>query len=252
MKALRPVLLLAGLLVNLPASAAQEFIVISDSLAANADTLTVKEGSQWWGRISKWRIGDYTVVSSKLKSTRITAKSNLFKTKTVRHSTTQFAFVLGNTTTNFATVNAVRHVMDLSSHEMKLSKSVSLGSEELVQASDSCNAVITVNGDTTETWTLLKSSTSAPERGYEAFLTNGERTILLTPVRAMGYEFIEGGQAICALQTFGGTARGNWRMVWMHRGLDGRVKLILAAAITTVLQVESSATGLEPPKEDEE
>ena len=276
MKALRPVLLLAGLLVDLPASAAQEFIVISDSLAANADTLTVKEGSQRWGRISKWRIGDYTVVSSKLKSTRITAKSNLFKTKTVRHSTTQFTFVLGNTTTNFATVNAVRHVMDLSSHEMKLSKSVSLGSEELVQASDSCNAVITVNGDTTETWTLLKSSTSAPERGYEAFLTNGERTILLTPVRskihgddgrhrsffaglnprfippAMGYEFIEGGQAICALQTFGGAARGNARMVWMHRGLDARVKLILAAAITTVLQVESSATGLEPPKEDEE
>ncbi len=224
----------------------------------------------------KWRIGDYTVVSSKLKSTRINTNSNLFKTKTVRHSTTQFTFVLRNTTTDSATVRAARHVMDRSSHEMKLSKSVSLGSEELEQASDSCNAVIIVNGDTTDTWTLLKSSTSAPELGYEAFLTNGERTIFLTPVRsrihgdsgrrrsffaglnphvippAMGYEFVEGGRAICGLQTFGGTARGNARLVWMHRGLDARVKLILAAAITTVLQVESSATGLEPPKEDEE
>src|SRR5437867_613597 len=274
MKAFRAVLVLAGLLVVLPASAAQEFIVISDSLAANADMLNVKEGSQGWGHISKWRIGDYTVVSSKLTSTRITTKSNLFKTKTERHSTTKFKFVLRNTTTDSATVDAVRHVMDHASHEMKLSKSVSLGSEELVQASDSCTAIIVVNGDTTETWTLLKSSTSVPELGYQAFLTNGQRTISLTPVRskrrgdngrhrsffaglnpyfmppAMGYEFIEGDQSICALQTFGGTSRGNARVVWMHRGLDARVKLVLAAAMTTILQVESSASGLEAPDED--
>jgi hypothetical protein len=66
----------------------------------------------------------------------------------------------------------------------------------------------------------------------------------------MGYEFFEDGRSICALQTFGGLSRKNPRRVWMHRGLDARMKLVLAAAMTTVLQIESSRTGLEPPDED--
>jgi serine/threonine protein kinase len=44
---------------------------------------------------------------------------------------------------------------------------------------------------------------------------------------------------------------GDRRMVWMRRDLPASLKLMLAAAITTVLQVESSSTGLEPPDEEE-
>ena len=275
MKAFSLVLLLAGLLSALPALAGQESIVISDSLAANADELKVTMGSSWFGKISKWRVGDYAVVSSKLSATRVRTKSNLFKTKMARHSTTTFAFVLRNTTTDSARVTAVRQVMDHSTQELKVTKSVSLGDNELVQASDSCTAIIVVSGDTTETWTLLKASTTAPELAYQATLTNGARRIVLNPVRsgprndnarhaslfsrlvskvmppAMGYEFMEAGQSLCALQTFGGISQGDGRMVWMRRDLAASMKLMLAAAITTVLQVESSQTGLEPPDHEQ-
>ena len=50
MKVFCAVSLLGGILVAVPVSAAQHNIVISDSLAANADTLIVKHGAQWVGR----------------------------------------------------------------------------------------------------------------------------------------------------------------------------------------------------------
>src|SRR5438046_10353981 len=64
---------------------------------------------------------------------------------------------------------------------------------------------------------------------------------------AMGYEFIENGKSLCALQTYGGGPNGGSPIVWMDRGLEARPKLMLAAAMTTVLQIESSSTGLESP-----
>src|SRR5207249_2855285 len=148
-----------------------------------------------------------------------------------------------------------------------------LGDNDLTQASDSCIAVIVVNRDTTDTWTLFKIATSAPRESldFQAFLTNGTRTIVLTPVRskskpdnsghksfllrllsqswppAMGYEFIENGKSLCALHAYGGGPNGGSPIVWMDRGLEARSKLMLAAAMTTVLQLESSSTGLESP-----
>jgi hypothetical protein len=267
-------LLLVGALAVSPASAAQESIVISDSLAAHADELKVTMGSQGFGQISKWHVGDYAVVSSKLSATQVHTSTDLLKTRLTRHSTTTFKFVMSNATNQSASVTAARHAMDHASQETKVTKSLSLGSNELLEESDSCTATIVVSGDTTETWTLLKSSTTAPELSYQAILTNGERTIVLNPVRsaarddkahhksflshftsqivppAMGYEFMEADQSLCALQTFGGISKENGRRVWMRRDLAASLKLVLAAAMTTVLQVETSATGLEPPDEE--
>jgi hypothetical protein len=76
--ALRIASFVAGLLVGLPAAAAEESIAISDSLAANADELAVKQGGQGFGQIFKWRIGEHAVISSKLHTTNVTTKSNLF------------------------------------------------------------------------------------------------------------------------------------------------------------------------------
>ena len=42
---------------------------------------------------------------------------------------------------------------------------------------------------------------------------------------AMGYEFVEDGQSVCAIQTFGGLYKETGRMVWMHRRLEARDKL---------------------------
>jgi hypothetical protein len=271
--ALRIASFVAGLLVGLPAAAAEESIAISDSLAANADELAVKQGGQGFGQIFKWRIGEHAVISSKLHTTNVTTKSNLLKTKTERHSTTEFAFIMCNPTSDSVSVTAVRRVMDESTSEFKLGKHLGLGENGLLHASDSCTATIVVSGDTAQTWTFLKASISAPQFDWAAYLSDGTRRVLLSAVTAnarsdsthrgffsqfaahiippaMGYEFFEDGRSICALQTFGGRSRKNPRRVWMHRGLDARMKLVLAAAMTTVLQIETSSTGLEPPDED--
>jgi hypothetical protein len=268
----RAAAILAGLLVACPAFAEEESIAISDSLALHADPLIVKMGSQGFGQIPKWRIGDYAVVSSTLKATRVDSKSNLLETRTERHSTTAFTFVLCGAAPESVFVQVVRRAMDETTKEFKLGKSVGLGSNGVVRESDSCTATIVVRGDTSATWTLLKASISAPERSYEAVLTDGTRRVVLAPVTAharpdstrrrffsrvasrlvppaMGYEFLENGRSIGALQTFGGTSRKNPRRVWMHRDLDARSKLVLAAAMATILEVETSATGLEPPDE---
>jgi hypothetical protein len=61
----------------------------------------------------------------------------------------------------------------------------------------------------------------------------------------MGYEFVEDGRSLCAIQTFGGLYKETGRMVWMHRSLEARDKLVLAAAITAILQMESSQERVE-------
>ena len=66
-RALHAAWLLAGLCIAFPAVAEEETIAISDSLAANADPLPVKVGSQGFGKI-KYQIGDYAVVSGKPSS----------------------------------------------------------------------------------------------------------------------------------------------------------------------------------------
>ena len=273
-KALHTAWLLACLCIVVPASAGEKIIAISDSLAANADPQPVKVGNQWFGQITKYQIGEYAVVSSKRRSTEIKTKSNFFQTKFERHSRSKFSFVMHDAGTGSISVEAVRHAMDESTHEITARKSVR--NSEMLQESDSCMATMRVGGDTTETWSLLKWSSTAPERRYEAYLSNGTRTVSLVPVRGasradstrkrsffsrvaagimpppLGYEFVENGRSIGALQTFGGLSRENRMLAWMDRRLDPQLRLVLAAAMTTVLQVESSSTGLEPPGEQEE
>ncbi len=252
MKVFRAVLFLAGLVAAPPVSAAQKTIVISDSLVGNAERLSVKKGAQWMGQIARWRFGDYAVVSSKTGGTTTSTKGNLFKTKTESGSTEKFSFVLTNGTTDSAIVNAARNVNVQELHKLDLGHGWSLGSDELVLESENFTAFITINRDTTETWALYIGNASGrdSEGKHEAFLTNGERRILLSlassnknvydmrGLPALGYEFVENGQSLCALQYFGGSF-GLTQVVWIHRSLDARMKLILAAAMTAVLQVRS-------------
>ena len=268
MKAFRAALFLASLLSAFPAFAAQT-IPISDSLAANADKLNVKMGNQWFGQIAKWRIGDYAVVSSKLRQTHINTKSNLWKTKTDSTSSTRFSFVMSADPTDSVTVTAEHLFRNKSEHEFHLNKTLALGNEGLIGESDMFTALITMNADTTEKWTLVKGSTidANGDSAFEAHLNSGEREILIAPViatrhggkphhssffsrliseaipPALGYEFSENGRSVCAVQTFGGSLKRTGRVVWMRRDLEARDKLVLAAAITAILQMESSGDG---------
>jgi hypothetical protein len=250
MKVLCAVAFLAGLVIAVPASAMQHTIVISDSLAGHADKLAVKKGASWLGRIAAWRFGDYAVVSSKSDGTGTETRSNLLNTETESRSTEKFSFVLTNRTGDSARVKAAHNVMVQELRGLRLGRGFSLGSDEVVRESDNFAAVITINRDTTETWGLLMGvRRSNTQDEYEAILTNGERRLVVSGASsnraghhdvlpALGYEFIENGQSLGALQFFSGSF-GNPYAVWIDRRLDARMKLVLAAAMTAALQLNS-------------
>jgi len=252
MKVFGAVLFFAGLVAAPAVSAAQKTIRISDSLARNAERLKVERGAQWMGHIGKWRFGDYAVVSGKPGWTHTRTTGNFFQTESESRTHETFTFVLTNAATDSAVVNAARNANVQELHKLDLGHGWSLGRDELVQESENFTALITINRDTTETWVLFLGSTSGSDTPskHVAFLTNGERKILLSLASsnknaydfrgspAFGYEFVGNGQPLCALQYYGGSYDFT-QVVWMHRSLDARMKLILAAAMTAVLQVRT-------------
>jgi hypothetical protein len=146
---------------------------------------------------------------------------------------------------------------------MPLGKSWTLGTDQVAQEADSVTALITIHGEPGETWSLLMRGAGGQNTeggGGEQLLTNGTRQITLlfvssvrdgdqprhTPlvsltVPAFGFEFVEDGRSLGAVQYCGGSSGGPAGMykyvVWMRRDLDARMKLVLAAAMTTILQL---------------
>ncbi len=247
---------LCFLLILCNIARAQKDIVISDSLAANASKLNVKLGVQWFGKIWKFRFGDYAVVSSKLGWGSTSTKGNFFNTKTESKSTEKFSFLLANSTNDTAKVNAANNISTQSLKEIEILPHFSWGNNELLQETRNFSAFITINQDTSETWALLMNITrgSSTHGSYDVYLTNGERKILVIPATsnkngsdtrsypALGYEFIENGQSLAALQYYGGGALGmNKNTVWIHNSPDDKMKLVLAAAITAVLQIKANS-----------
>jgi hypothetical protein len=242
--------LLAGLLAAAPALTAQRVIILTDSLTAHAERLDVQKGAQWAGHIARWRFGDCAVVSSKggWSTTRMSAR--FFNIEGA--AAEKFSFVLVNHTGDSAVVDAARHVRVQALRMLQLGHGWSIGKDEVVEEVDNFIALVHLAGDTTETWALFIGVTAGDNTvgHYDAFLTNGTRRIFLatassnkdiTDLRgppALGYEFIEGAQSLGALQYFGG-AGGRPSIVWLHSSLDPRMKLILAATMTAVLQVRN-------------
>ncbi len=235
-------------------SFAQKNIVISDSLAANADKLNVKMGSQGFGKIWKMHFGDYGVVSSKMRWATNSTKSNFFNTKTESKSTQKFSFVFSDKT-DTVNVNAAQNILIQSLQEIEIIPHFSWGSNELLKEQNNFTAFITVSGDTTDTWALFMNvlSGTAAEGSYDAFLSNGNRKIILKPatsgksggnsmfsIPTAGYEFVENGHSLAALQYTAGPIDMNKNIVWINRNLDSKMKLILAAAQTAILQIKAT------------
>jgi len=232
---------------------AQKTIMISDSLAAHADKLNVKLGSQGPGKIWKMHFGEYAVVSSKMGWAKTSLKANLFSTKIESTSTQKFSFVLSNTSSDSAFVSAVNNIQVKALQEIEILPGFSWGSNELDQESKNFSAFININRDTVITWALFMHVARGHDNdgNYEAFLTNGERKIFISPVETgkisnnpfkqspTGYEFFEKEQSLGALQYSNLMAMYN-DIVWINRELDSGMKLILAASMTAILQVKMS------------
>jgi len=259
---LRPFFILSFLLVFHLTGIAQTAILISDSLASNADMLKVKMGTQWMGKIWKFRFGDYSVVSSKMGWRTTRTHSDLLSTKTDVSSSEKFSFVLANKSDDSAVVNAASNTQLQSLHELEIFKHLSVGSNELLLASQNFTAFITINIDTADAWALFMNLTegSRVDQQSENFLTNGQRTIYLQPISseksmvkqrnkwvstiadtrtfpAVGFELIENGKSLSAVQYYGGGISGsNSNIIWLGKSLDDKTRLVLAAAMTAVMQ----------------
>ena len=236
------------------ANAQKKGIVISESLVANSEALKVKLGTQWMGKIWNIKFGDYAVTESKMGWTKTSSKSNLFNTKSESKTTQKFSFTLNEKTGGFAQVNAANNIKIKVLQETELFSNFIIGEDELLLDSSNFTALININQDTTETWILYMNviTGSTVDDGGTAFLTNGERKIFIISTNsnrngtdsrtfpALGYEFVENEKAVCALQYFGGGVFGmNKNIVWIQNNLDPKMKLILAAAITSVLQLKN-------------
>ncbi|MGH7741150.1 MAG: hypothetical protein ACRENS_03925 [Candidatus Eiseniibacteriota bacterium] len=247
-------------------------------MLANADKWDVKQGAHWGG-IHKWHFGDYAVVASKQGWTQTSTDTNFFQTKTSSRTRKKFTFVLSNQTNDSAFVNAAHEIASQSNPGLDLGHGLSVGGDGRTVEGDRFVASIMVNGDTTR-WELSIAETDVTDRQgdsihgeatHAASLASGQRRIVLNPVYskkfdkpptflsqlsmsvrppAMGYEFVEEGRPLCAVEYFSTALAGPLKnTVWMSRGADPRMQLVLAAAIAAVLELKSEAN--EAPAEND-
>jgi len=127
----------------------------------------------------------------------------------------------------------------------------------------SLTASISISGESNETWTFSSQKAKGNQwrPPVELFLTDGTKTIKiffvssdayfnyanplwrLKVLPAFGFEFIDDGKSLCAVQYDSGAA-SNFDMgpiqtfgckAWMLQDLDPKYKMILAATMSTLL-----------------
>jgi len=250
--------ILVSVISTLNIQGQQKEIVIDDDLSAKAEKMKVKMGAQWAGKIFKIKFGDYAVTDSKNGWTTTTGGTNFFGTKARSETNNEFSFELSNKSlSEKAVVNAASSMTSEEIRSFQLFSTLAIGSDELLKSTNNFSAFITTTLDEDDTWVLIKSLEDGSQANYEfrAFLTNQDRTIRVErttsnkkghdsrSIPAKGYEFIENGKSLCAVQYYGGGMMGmNKNIIWIRSELSPEEKLILASAMTALLQVDYSTT----------
>jgi hypothetical protein len=178
-------------------------------------------------------------------------------TKQKTNSSNEFSFDLGKGT-NVAAVKATNNVNVASLHGLRIFKNFTVGKDEVTESSSYFVAEIKTNQDTSDSWILLMKSEydSAAGSRFEGILSNTTRKINLTPasshkeekrgglVPALGYQFHENGEYLGAVQYYGGgVLRMNRNIVWLIKDLDPKFELVLAAAMTAILELKLATMG---------
>lgn len=242
----RNILSLGFLALLLPLATAQQNIRISEGLKMHADVIELQLELGTLGRIRKFSFSDYAIAGDKRVVGTARHRQNFTGTKSESTSTRTFSFVLSNSYSDSVDVRMMHNTI-LSTEDRKVFGIIRVGENEL-QDSDYFTAFIAIRGDT-NTWTLFIEQTSglSVENKEQAFMTNGTRYITIelliekntgfSPLGlpAVGYEFVEAGQSIAALEYFTGDFRHTADTVWMDRRLDDKEKLRLAAAMIAIV-----------------
>ena len=247
-------LLALFLMSGASSNAQKKNIVISDALSENAEMMKVKMGTHRMKKMWNFRFGDYAIEKNKKEYLDNKIESNILNTKSEDITTFKFNFVLSNKTSDSAIVNALfsNNIKEL--HSFDLTPQIHFGSDEILKDSLNFTADISLTSDMDKKWKLFLIKTSGSKIDYKekSILINGDRIISIIHIRsypkgkdkktlpALGYEFIENEQAICAMQYYGGGLWGSFQpLIWIDSSLNQKMKLILAATMTAILEIKA-------------
>lgn len=248
---------LAACLVLTAACRSASRILVADSLRAGTDIMRARMTFQAPGRIWNFKFGEYVVVKSKLSPEATTTVGD----GTLENSltTSSFWFILKGAGPETVKVEAFQRIGALNIEDIDVSARLSVGAEGIRGAHDHLVATLNVEGEEGPPWKLYLNAVVAGggtgERTSLSYMTDGTREIVLRPVTndvpggkrhaipARGYEFAEKGTPLGAVQYYGGGMFGiNQHYIHLRRDLDSRTKLLLAAAMTAVMQAKSGTS----------
>ena len=252
--------ILAGLLLGPVLAVAEQGIAIDDDLRASADVLPVTMAGQKLFKVGDFRFGDYAIVSSKMGATREDDTTFFREVLTHSDAAERFTFVMKGSGPETAAVKAKYSTESGPVKRYELLPGVTVGAGELSEAIDRLDGEVAIEGNGSAPWTLhlrvKRNVAGVDEKAGVSSLSNGARTIDIVDVveaaaegdpkgiPARGYQFVEDGKALAALQFYGGghpTSHAGM-VVYLRSDLDADMKLVLAAAMTAILQAKDSAS----------
>jgi len=249
--------LMLSMLLPGPAVAAAG-IVVDEDLRTSADIYKVSLGMQKPGRTWDFKFGDYHIVSSKT-GVAVTSSTSSFLTNRGESRTRQdYSFVMKGGGSATARVTAVQNAEARDIPDLDLGAGFAIDLEAIEGGIDGLLASILIEGDLNESWTLLlnvkRSWANTVEETRMSLLSNGTRQIRVVPVTsdqpgakssslpARGYEFFDEDMPIAALQYLGAGVLGfNKNVVYLRRDLEPQTRLMLAAAMSAIMQAKINA-----------
>ncbi len=250
----------AGVLLGPLVALAQQGIAIDQDLRASAEALPVTMDRQKLFKVGDFRFGDYAIVSSKMSGSREDDTSLFTNVLTHSDAAERFSFVLKGAGPETATVKAKFSTESGPLKRYEVLPGVSVGAGELSGSIDRLDGQVVVDGSAQPPWRLhlrvKRNVAGVDEKAGESSLSNGARTVDIVDVAsvaadgapkaipARGYQFVEGGKALGALQFYGGGHPTSHKgmVVYLRSDLDAETKLTLAAAMTAILQAKDSAS----------
>lgn len=251
-KRLIPVL--AVCLAFLTACRSASRIILADGLRVGTDVMRARMTFQAPGRIWNFKFGEYTIVKSRISAAATTTTGD----GTLENSlaTSSFWFVLKGAGPETVHVEAFQRIGSLNVEGVDIAPDSSVGVEGVTGVHSHLVATLAFEGEEAPLWKLylnsVKTGGGIGEKTSVSYMTDGTREIVLAPVTndvpgakghsipTRGYEFAEQGTPLGAVQYYGGGIFGlNQNYIHLRRDLDRRTKLLLAAAMTAVMQAKS-------------
>jgi hypothetical protein len=263
MAALLAVAMLAGGVVAPAVAASSKTLPIDADLRANAEVLKVNLGTGTPAHPINYRFGGYQVVSSKVSEGERWVTSEFMNSVAHVRERNRLWFELQGPESATATTKAEWNILserpgnclEIEVGRIKGIEYCLSGGFPEEGANDVIVASIRVNGDAGGRWTLLlnvvRNVYGVRDQTLTSTVTDGTREIAIHPLTtgglvmgdvdysARGYEFVEAGRSIGAVQYYGGGALGlDKNTVYLRRDLDPQTKLVLASAMTAIVHIK--------------